>query len=147
VASIRDQILHTLTTRLSAVSGWSAQLRGAVNYADAAVRAVVFFVSEDKTIANNTQYIATMQAGVLLTVRTEDADATVDAGNPYRYLDRMVVEVERTIHDPDAWGIDPDYTDAMVMGHEVADPDEQNELQAVIRLQFRYRHDYQDPES
>jgi len=145
MGSIRDQILGAFVTRLGSIAGWSSQLRGAVNYGDAAVRAVVFFASEDKTIATNETYQATMQVGVLLTVRSEDADAALDDGNPYRYLDRMVVEVERKVHDPDSWGLDPDYTDAVVLGHEVSDPDEQNELQAVVRLQFRYRHDYQDP--
>jgi hypothetical protein len=147
MASIRDNILGALVTRLATISGWDVQLRGAVNTADAAVKAVVLFVAEDKRLANNEHYVCTMQVAVFLTARAEDAHPTTDAGNPYRYLDRLVVLAEKKIHDPDSWGLNPDFTDVVVNGHDVSDPTEENEVTALMRLTFTYRHDYQDPEA
>lgn len=147
MASIRDNILNALVTRLATISGWNVQLRGSVNTADAPVKAVVFFVAEDKRLANAESYIATMQVAVFITARAEDAHSTIDAGNPYRYLDRLVVLAEKKIHDPDSWGLDPDFTDVVVNGHDVADPTEENEVTALMRMTFTYRHDYQDPEA
>lgn len=148
MASIRDNILTALVTRLDAITGWTTQLRGSVNIAgDNGVVAIVAFVSEDKRLAASTVYTATMQVEVLITGRAEDADATADDGNPYRYLDRLVVLAEKAIHTPDSWGVTPDFTDVVVTGHEVLDPSESNEVAAVLRLQFTYRHDYQNPEA
>jgi hypothetical protein len=57
----------------------------------------------------------------------------------------MVTEVEKAIHTPDSWGIDPDYTDVSITGHEVDDPTDDNEFVARVGITFQYRHDYQDP--
>lgn len=147
MASIRDNILGALVTRLNGIAGWNAQLRGSTNAADSAVHAVVFFVSEEKRLANNESYSATMQVAVFITARAEDASPTVDGGNAYRYLDRLVVLAEKRIHAPDAWGVTPDFTDVVVNGHDVGDPTEQNEVTALLRLTFTYRHDLDDPEA
>jgi hypothetical protein len=147
VASIRTNILLALVTRLAAIPGWAAQLRDRENGGDHPVLAVVFFFSEDKRIATNDQYQATMTVGVFIKGRIEDADPTLDAGNVYRYLDRLVVLAEQKIHSPDEWGLTPGFTDVTINGHEVADPDEDNEVQALLRLTFTYRHHYQDPEA
>jgi hypothetical protein len=148
MASIRDNICNALVARLAAINGWKASLRGASNdNDDNEVQAVVFFVSEDKRIRGNQHYDATMQVVVMIECRMEDADPVADAGNPYRYLDRLVTEAEKTIHSPDAWGLSPDFTDVAIGGHDVSDPTENNTLTALLRVTFNYRHDYQNPEA
>ena len=84
---------------------------------------------------------------MLLIVRQEDADSDLDASNPYRYLDRQLVKVEKVIHNPDSWGIDPDYTDVEMTGFEVEDPSDDNEFMCRLFITFQYRHDYQNPEA
>lgn len=143
--SIRDGLLTALVARVDGITGISAELRGARNTMPSKVHAVVFPLGEDKDLANSHSYLANYQVGIALTVRREDADATLDGGNPYRYLDRQVTAVEQVIHAPDSWGVSPDFTDVVVTGHEVEEPTETNEYQAVISLRFTYQHDYQDP--
>lgn len=132
-------------SRLDAISGISAVLRSDRTNVTQPVVCIVYPDSEDKRLANSNTYDATYRVEVMVIVRQEDADAVTDAGNPYRYLDRMVTQVEAAVHTPDSWGIDPDYTDVMVTGHEVQDPSEDNEHAARVFIEFRYRHDYQDP--
>lgn len=145
MGSQRDTLLTTLVTRIDGISGITAQLRSSRQTVSDAVVAIVYPDSEDKELANSNTYLATYRCGVLIIVREEDADAVTDASNPYRYLDRMVTEVEKVIHTPDAWGVDPDYTDVQITGHEVDDPTDDNEFMARLLVEFKYRHDYQDP--
>lgn len=145
--SIRTNILLALVARLATIPGWVAMLRKHENVADAAVLAVVFMLAEDKRIETQDQYQATMTVGVWIKARTEDADSVLDEGNPYLYLDRLVVLAEKKIHDPDEWGLHPAFTDVTVNGHDVQDPDEEQAVEALLRLTFTYRHDYQDPEA
>ena len=70
-----------------------------------------------------------------------------DRHERFTYLDRMVVEVEKAVHTPDEWSVVPSFERLTVTGHEVSDPDEGNELGALIFIEFKYRHDYQDPEA
>ena len=151
MASILDQILLTLVARLAAIPQWDVQLRTGANAADAAVRATVFHISEDKDFANNEFYNCTLRVGVSIIVRMEDADPVLDVGtdgepNPYRYFDRMRVLAEKKIHEPDSWGFDPDFTDVKINGHEVDNPSEKNELEGLMRLTFTYRHSITSPE-
>lgn len=151
MATIRQQIITEVVERLQAAqTEWSVQRRKvAGNPAnEAAVTAVVAFVNEDKAIANSDAYLATLQLLVALTVNVEDADTDpdVDDGDAYLYLDRMVAEVEKAMHTPDEWGPNPLFADIVVLGHDVPDPEgETTVLTANVRLQFRYRHHYQDP--
>jgi hypothetical protein len=149
VTSIRMNIALQLVTRLATIPGWNVQLRARENVGDAPIAAVVFFASEEKQegARRNYEYVAKMTVGVFIKCRAEDADATLDGGNPYRYLDRQVVLAEKKIHDPDEWGLNPGFTDVFIEGHEVADPDESNEMEALLRLTFTYKHNYQDPEA
>lgn len=147
MASQRDVLLTTLVTRLDGLSGISATLRNSSQTVTAAVLAIVYPDNEDKRLANSNTYDATYSVEVMVIVREEDADAVTDGGNPYRYLDRMVTKVEQAIHTPDSWGIDPDYTDVQITGHQVEDPTDDNEFVARVFVEFRYRHDYQDPEA
>jgi len=145
VGSQRDTLLTTLVTRVNGIDGVTGQLRNSKQTVTDAVVAIVYPESEDKQLANSNTYDATFRCVVLVIVREEDADAVTDDSNPYRYLDRMVMEVERAVHTPDTWGVDPDYTDVLVTGHEVEDPTDDNEFVARVFIEFRYRHDYQDP--
>lgn len=148
MASIRDNILAALVARLATIPLWTAQLRTLQNDAGAAkVLAVVAFLTEDKHLATGDQYLASMQVLVWILANGEDADATLDAGNAYRYLDRLVVLAEKKIHAPDSWGLSPDFTDVQINGHDVNDPSADNQVQAHLRLTFTYRHHYQDPET
>lgn len=145
--SIRTNILLALVERLATIPGWVAMLRQRENAADAAVLAVVFMLGEDKRIETTDQYQASLSVGVLIKARPEDTDPVLDEGNPYLYLDRQVVLAEKKIHDPDEWGLHPSFTDVTINGHDVADPDEEQAVEALLRLTFTYQHDYQDPEA
>jgi hypothetical protein len=148
VASVRDVILQALVARLATIAGFTAQLRGVGNSSADLPLAVVLPISEDKSLANSEAYDCTLNVGVLLTVGIEDADATIDAGNAFRYLDRQVVLIEKKIHDPDSWGPNPPFTDVLVNGHDVSEIEgDDTKVDAFVRLTFRYRHHYQNPEA
>lgn len=144
--SIRMQIQLALVARLATISGWNAQLRGLGNEGDAAVKAIVF-ASEDKGLPTNPVYVATLNTFVEITVAPEHADPVLDLGNPYLYLDRMVVLAERKIHTPDEWEPNPGFTEVLIGGHDTSDPEETNLVQALLRVTFKYRHHFQDPEA
>ncbi len=146
MTSIRMNIQLALVSRLAAL-GWNAQLRDHENTGDAPVKAIVFGPSEDKRIETSDQYQNTLNVFVEITVRVQDAHPTTDAANAYRYLDRMVVLAEKKIHSPDEWGLNPGFTDVAIAGHDTSDPNERGEVEALLRLQFKYRHNYQDPEA
>lgn len=146
MASIRDVILGALVARLATIVGWNVQLRGVENRGNFAVTAIVYYVGEDKYLATSDQYQATLNVGVEITARMEDADPDLDAGNPYRYLDRLVAAAESQVHNPDEWGVNPAFSDVQIAGHDVAFPEEgDTEVAALLRLTFKYRHHYQDP--
>ncbi|MBL8752268.1 MAG: hypothetical protein JNK15_03120 [Planctomycetes bacterium] len=146
MATIRDNILNALVARLATIPGWTAQLRGLTNGApNATVLAVVCFLTEDKSLATNDQYQASMQVLVWIRGNPENADATLDGGNAFRYLDRLVALAEQQVHDPDEWGIEPAFTEVQINGHDVLDPANDHQVQAELRLTFTYRHHYQDP--
>lgn len=154
MASLRDQILMGLVDRLAAISpDWKADLRDVQNVAGAKVRAVVFFMSEDKSFANSSLYDCTLQVGVHIEVDAEDADDTLDgtgvagSANPFRYLDRQVVLAEKAVHAPDVGDVDPGFTRVLVNGHDVQDPTDATTFSAVLRITFEYRHQVVDPEA
>lgn len=150
MTSIRDNLCNALVARIAAIdTTWDAQLRSTANQTQDGkqVLAIVAMVNEAKQLAGSDAYSATLNVEVLIVGNAEDADATLDAGNPFRYLDRLVADVERVVHAPDAWGVDPDYTDVQVTGHTVLDPSEDNTVAAVLAITFTYRHHYQDPDT
>lgn len=151
MATIRQQIITQVVERLTAAqTDWSVQRRrlgGNETSPDRPVTAVVAFVSEDKVPGTAEHYTATMSLSVQLSVNAEDADATLDEGDAYLYADRMVAAVEKAMHNPDEWGPNPLFTDGFITGHTVTEPDgEATVIHADIRMVFRYRHHYQDPE-
>ncbi len=155
MASIRWTILEALRTRLATLAGWTVTLRRDVEArGNSPVRATVWMVGEENTFANASQYDVTLQAAVEIEARAadadddEDGDGTAGSANPYSYLDRMVVAAEKLIHTPDSWGLDPAFTDVTVTGHDVAGPEDGEELHtvaALLRLTFRYRRSIEDP--
>lgn len=148
MASIRMQLMTTLVARLATLPGWSVRLRDLENESGTgAVQCVVYPVSEDKRLATNDSYICTLLVGVEITARGEDASATIDGGNPFRYLDRLLVLAESQVHQPDLWSSAPGFTDVAVNGHDIdqvsGDP---TSVEAFLRLTFTYRHSYLSPE-
>lgn len=147
MTSIRMQLMLQLVDRLAAIDGWNSQLRDVENPSDFTISAVVFEDSENKSNQRtNTQYLAELRVAVLIKGRADDADDVIDGGNAYRYLDRLVTAAEKVVHAPDSWGPNPLFDDVMIEGHEVFDPTDVNEVEALLRLTFRYRHDFQNPE-
>lgn len=148
MASIRMTILQALVTRLATISGFTVRLRDVeLPTGNAPVVAVVWPVSEDKVLANSEAYDCTLQVGVWVTCRTGDADATLDGSNPFRYLDRLLTQVEAKIHAPDSWGINPSFTDVVVNGHDVDEVEgDQFSVDGFVRLTFTYRHHASSPE-
>lgn len=162
MASVRDNILGALVARLATIATpgptatlipWHVARQKARASGDFAVKASVFLVSESKRPRTNETYGCTMLVGVLITGRAEDVSPTLDldeAGQPnvFRYLDRLVVAAEKKIHDPDdGWGITPSFDHVSIDGHDVDDPTEDNEVQAMLRLAIVYRHELKNPEA
>jgi hypothetical protein len=143
--TIRATLLKELVSRIDALDDWTAALRGKSNTVASGAHAIVYQDAEDKRFANSNAYQATLRVIVLVTVRVEDADAIIDEGNGYLYLDRRVGEIEAVVHSPDSWGASPLFNDVMVTGHDVMDPERETELMARVFVDFKYRHDYQDP--
>lgn len=147
MTSIRLQLMKQLVARLAAIDGWNAQLRDVENPSDFAISAVVFEDAENKSNQRtNTQYLAELRVAVLIKGRAADADPVLDEGNAYSYLDRLVTAAEKVIHAPDVWGPNPLFDDVRIEGHEVFDPTDVNEVEALLRLTFIYRHDATNPE-
>lgn len=146
--TIRTDILKQLRTRLQQIDGWSVQIARMPSNerdADASVHAFIEIVGEDKSVAGNDSYQCTMQVAVDLLANVEDADADIDEGNPLLYIDRLVAEIEKSLHSPDSWGAEPAYADAYITGHAIAPPDESSNVEARVALTFQYRHSYRDP--
>jgi len=150
VTSIRYDIQKALVARLATITGWDVQLRGMTNTAvgDATVRAVVWTPGENKRIANTDKYSANLQVGVDIACAVDAADAVLDEGNPLSLLDRMIVLAEKKVHAPDAWGLDPEFNEVTIDGHDIREiVAEDGHVRARLRLTFVYRHDYLDPEA
>lgn len=146
MASIRRLILLALRDRLREISGWDVQVAGAAHDPDAEVSADVYYTSETKTLENSEQYHSTLQCAVFLSSGIEHA-AEEDEGIPALYIERLVTEVEKVVHSPDSWGLNPDFTDMQVTGHDVLWPDgEESLIGAEIQLRCQFRHNYQNPE-
>lgn len=155
MASIRWTIMEALRDRLATLGGWTASMRRDVEArGNSLVRATIWHVGEENTFANATDYDVQLEVLVEIEARAADADDTLDgdgsagSANPYSYLDRMVVEAEKLIHTPDTWGLQPAFTDVRVTGHDVAGPEDGEELHtvaALLRLTFRYRRSIEDP--
>ena len=157
MASIRWTILQALEQRLATLDRWHPTLRrDLVQWpANVDVLALIYALGESKTLAASNLYDATLTVGVEIFGKTADADDTLDgdgtagSANPYSYLDRLVVQAEQLIHTPDAWGLDPAFTDVRVEGHDIfrqEDGQENYQVSALLRLTFNYRHSIEDPE-
>jgi hypothetical protein len=145
-ATIRMLLQDAFVARLAAIEGVDAQLRGTVNeQGTAPVQVVVYFVSEDKKLATNMHYAATMTLGVEVQV-SASAMSLSDSGNIFKTLDRWVSAVEQVVHLPDSWGTTPDYTDVLVLGHETLDPQQELEGIGMVRVQVSYRHSIEGPQ-
>lgn len=148
MASIRMQLMTALVARLATLPGWSARLRDLDNESGTGtVQCVVYPIAEDKRLATSDSYIATLQVGIYIEARSEDASDVTDGGNPFRYLDRLVVLAESLVHQPDAWTSAPGFTDVVVNGHELDQAEgDPTSVEAFLRLTFTYRHSYLSPE-
>lgn len=141
--SIRVRIQQALVERLATATGWDVQLRGRENASPALPHAIVYQIAESKDVANNLEYSAVLEIGVLVVIRPEEEPTET---NPYLQLDRAISAVEQVIHSPDSWGLDPDFTDVQILGHEVSEPTEDTEPMGWVRLQFKYRHNIETPQ-
>jgi hypothetical protein len=149
MVSVRVALLDALVARLATITGWTARLDNGENReGNAPIVANVFMVDEDKQLANSDHYLATLQVGVQVCARRDRADATLDGGNPWKYLDRLVVLLEKKVHAPDSWGVNPDYTEVVINGHTpyAIDGDETT-VYADVLITFTYRHSYLNPEA
>jgi hypothetical protein len=143
VASLREAILDELVTRLDGIGdGWSAAKRGDSNVLNATVSAIVYQTGETK-LTESITFKCTLAVSAEITVNEEDADDTIDGGNVYTYLDRMVADAERAIHGA-LW---PDGFNALVRGHTPAQPDQDTRAAARLDLEVKYEHNIEDPDT
>lgn len=143
MASLRDQIATELVARLDALTGWAATLRGGDEVTNVAVLAIVAILGESKRPRDSLMYACTLQLGVLIRGRREDADPTLDDENPVRYMDRLVASAERAVH-ADPW---PNDEVVSITGHTVDASDDPTVLEATLTLTVDYRHNFDDPDT
>jgi hypothetical protein len=142
MASLRDGILEDLRARLAAIPGWNVQRLNAEQTTNAPVVAVVHTLSESKRARDTIFYACSVRVGISIFAQREDASASLDASNPVRYLDRLVVLAEKAVHSG-PWANE---TIATLQGHEVAPPGDPNVLEALVTVSFEYRHNFDNPE-
>ncbi len=142
MASLRDQIATELVARLDALTGWAATLRGGDEVTNVAVLAIVAILGESKRPRDSLMYACTLQLGVLIRGRHEDADPTLDGYNPVRYMDRLVATAERAVH------ASPWQNEALISitGHTVDASEDPNVFEATLTLTVDYRHNFDDPD-
>lgn len=144
--SIRDQILEALVVRLRAqLTGWTVGRDDGRN-AGGTPQAIVFGLGSqnDRTLrgdgAGELVYAVRYRAGVFLRVGVEDADAVTDGGNVFRYLDRVVRQVEAAIVHAPTWAAIDAQVRFDLLGHDVAELEEEDptELSAVVGIEFQF---------
>lgn len=143
MASLRDALAQILVSRLAALPGWTALRGGRDQASNAGVLALVHQISESKQAANTHFYACSLRLGVIVRSGAELASASLDGGNPQRYLDRLVADVERAVHSS-PW---PSETIVNIEGHEVAPPSESSVVEALVTVRCDYRHAFDDPDS
>ena len=142
MASLRDQIAEQLRTRLASISGWTAVRIGKPLVRNQlGVVAGVTILGETKEPHSQLLYACVLRLGIEIVVKQEDADATLDDGNPLRLLDRMVAQAEAVVHAT-PW---PNEEIATLTGHVVQQPENQNLFIAQVTLEVPYRHNWDDP--
>lgn len=154
MASLRRQCLVQLRTLLRTLPGWSVEFAGKAHDSQAAVRAEIFWTSEDKQLANDSAYETDLFVVVLIVINNADANSDPlpegDEDVPDLYLERMIREAEAILHDDEQWGGNPAFTDVWATGHDIIDPGEdglrQSQTHAAWRLQFHLQHDVRDPD-
>lgn len=144
---IRDSILDALVARLAAgLPTWTVALRD-LNNSGTFPMAIPYYVAEDKRDGGNNAYDCSIGIAIEISGAPEDADPDEDGGNPFKYLSRLVGQVESLIHTPDEWAGDPGFTDVRIDGHDVAETeDEDLAVSALLRLTFTYQHPLSGPE-
>lgn len=141
MASLRDAIAMELVARLAALPGWTARMRSGDEQTNVPVLALVAITSEQKRPTSQLFYGCTLNLGVLIQARKEDADDELDGGNPVRYLDRLVAEAEAAVHSA-PW---PNEELPTLTGHSIEPLEEENLLGAELTLSVQYRHNFDDP--
>lgn len=142
MASLRDQLVDALVTRIAGLAGWTARRVAGREVLNAPKLALVTIVDEDKEPESQLFYQCTLHVLVMIRGRQEDATALAHGSNPFRYLDELVAQVEGVVHTPQAW---PHEAIVSLQGHEILGPDEENGLHASLRLVIEYRHNFADP--
>ncbi len=147
MASLRDRILEELAERIGAIgNGWVATTRKQRNPHTGEKQAIVLDERETKTSVNNWFYDCDLFIVVVLRARWEKAEPDPFNGDVFRYLDAMVVDVEKVVHaSPIEWGING-VTDVQVSGHDKEPPAKENIVRAFVRVRVRYRHNFDNPE-
>lgn len=142
MASLRDQIAEELVDRLDAIAGWTAVRGSRGEASNVPILAIVYQIGESKRAANTEFYACSLRLGVVVRSGVEHADDTLDAGNPQRYLDRLIVQVEQAVHGA------PWANEAIVSieGHEIAPPGDQTVVEALVTVAVDYRHNFDNPE-
>jgi len=141
MATLRDGLVRQVVARLATITGWSASMRAEEEATNVPVLAIVACAGESKRLVDSMHYECTLQVAVLIVARSEDASASLDGGNGYSYLDRLVGLAEATMHAT-PWPNDELIT---ITGHSVDDPSNSNRLVAELNLQIIYRHNVKDP--
>lgn len=141
MASLRDELLEHLVSRIAALPGWTARRVSGQETTNVPRLALVVLVDEDKQPRDTWHYEC--RANVLVLVRGRQEDAGEEhGGNPLRYLDELVAQIEDVVHGPVTW---PQEAIVSLQGHEVLGPDEGNGVHAAVQLLIQYRHDFSSP--
>ncbi len=144
---VRDQIAQELISRISELSGWTAVRADTEVTQNVPKLAVVAQLEERKEPRDTASYACRLDLLVIVRVHGEDASPTTHGGNPWRYLDDCVADIETKIHksDTNGWPIPWAAADEVTIQGSEQMPGESNDVVALLRMQAQYRHLYRDP--
>lgn len=145
MASLRDQILEAIATRMAGIDGWDVVFRDWQNtrtrVEDARVKCTVFDRRETKDARDQWFYTCRLSVHVVIVLPAEEG---AGVANACRALDDEVVLAERALHaEPIDLGL-PWVQELQIDGHEKELDD--SAVGTELLLTVKYRHNIEDPE-
>lgn len=159
MASLRDRVVEGFLALLGGAQGWAIERRGAKNEAAqsdrVAICAVVAHQFESHVPVNQVQWLLELE--IYAQLDPGEADPVLHDGNPFRTLDQGIAELEEQIPLGASGSAmntllgvpDGCMQDWRFLGWREVPPI-QNGLgliSAVLRFEFHYRHDVQNPQA
>lgn len=151
MASRRRTLLTALRDRLRTSDGtqtgsWDVQFGGSEhsNDGDDPVRIDLYLADDDQRLVNQSQYESESFFPVVITTNNDNADETLDEGDPELYWERVLSEAEALLHTPDdGLGEDVEVWTSGATILLIEQGDDVTVTRGIFRVHMRYRRHYQ----